>query len=254
MERNWMEKEKWMEWGERAWKIILQAFFPLRCPVCDEIVMPIGEKICLECMGRLRVITPPWCMKCGKPMEADGEFCPVCRRKGRSFTRGRALYHYKSAADSIYRFKYGGRREYAAYYGEQMWEYLRDFLVRTDVDAIVPVPLHPKRKRARGYNQAALLARELGKWMQVPVLEDYLVRVKNTVPLKELNATERQNNLKKAFKVCGNDVKLERILVVDDICTTGSTLEEISTVLKEAGASEIFFAALAATDGGRNEY
>lgn len=144
-------------------KILWQLLFPTRCPVCDSIVKPFGEKICLECLPKLRVVTPPWCMKCGKKIRDDGEFCSDCRQKQHMFDRSRTLYEYAAAAPSIYRFKYKGRQEYAEFFGEEMGKYLGDFIRSVSPDVMVPVPLHKKKLSKRGYNQAACLARVLGK-------------------------------------------------------------------------------------------
>ena len=228
---------------------VLQLLFPLRCPVCDGIVRQAGEKICVECLGRLKLLTPPWCMKCGKKLAGEGEYCADCRRREHFFLRGRGLYEYESVALSIYRFKYGGRREYADYFGEQMAEYLGDFVRSVEPDGLIPIPLHRKRRLQRGYNQAELLARALGDRLNIPVYGDYLVRQKNTAPLKYENPEERQNNLKKAFNIPQNDVKLKRVIVVDDIYTTGSTMDEAARVLKGAGVREIYFVTLACGAG-----
>ncbi len=233
----------------RAYEGMLQLLFPLRCPVCDDIVVPSGERICLECLSRLKLLTPPWCMKCGKKLALEGELCADCRRREHLFTRGRALYSYESVAVSIYRFKYGGRREYAEFFGEQMAEYLGDFIRSVRPQALIPVPLHRKRLAARGYNQAGLLAQAVGRRMEVPVCEDYLVRVRNTVPLKYENPKERQNNLKKAFNIARNDVELKRVVVVDDIYTTGSTMDEAAETLRGAGVEQVYFIALACGAG-----
>nr|WP_304711198.1 ComF family protein [uncultured Acetatifactor sp.] len=233
----------------KAWEGVLQLLYPLRCPACDGIVTPAGEKICLECLGRLRLLTPPWCMKCGKKLAEEGEFCADCRRKSHVFDRGRALYSYESAAASVYRFKYGGRREYSDFYGEQLTEYLGDFIRSVRPDAIIPIPLHRKRMAARGYNQAQLLAEAVEKRMGIPVYRDFLLRVKNTAPLKYENPKERQNNLKRAFNIARNDVKLKRVVVVDDIYTTGSTMDEAAGVLKASGVEVVCFIALASGAG-----
>ncbi len=233
----------------RVWSGLLQVLFPLRCPVCDEIVRQAGEKICLKCMSVPKLLTPPWCMKCGKKLAGEEEYCSDCKEKSHFFIRGRALYEYGSAAPMIYRFKYGGRREYADFFGEQIAEYLGDFIRRTDADALVPVPLHRKRKAVRGYNQAELLAKALGKAMKIPVAADLVVRVKNTEPLKYENPKERQNNLKKAFLIRQNDVKLKRVIIVDDIYTTGSTMDEIARALREAGIEKVYCIALACGAG-----
>lgn len=227
----------------------IQVLYPLHCPVCDKIV-PFGQdKICTDCIPRLKLLTPPWCMRCGKKLADEAEYCADCRAGRHYFERGRSLYEYGSAARSIYRFKYGGRREYAGFYGEQAVEYLKDFISSISPDGLVPIPLHPKRKAKRGYNQAELLAREIGRRMKLPVYPDLLARVRNTVPQKQLNPQERQNNLKKAFNIPGNDVKLKTILLIDDIFTTGSTIDEAARVLKLSGVKCVCFLTLACGAG-----
>ena len=247
------EKEKVWAKIKKISKLLLsgaiQLVFPRRCPVCDGIVQPWGEMVCVSCLPKLKLLTPPWCMQCGKKLREEGEYCQECREGKRSFLRGRSLYEYDSAAASLYRFKYGGRKEYAAFYGEQAVEYLGEFIRAVQPDAIIPIPLHRKRKIKRGYNQAELLAREIGKRMGIPVRTKLLLRVKNTVPLKQLNPKERQNNLKKAFLIAKNDVKLNTILLVDDIFTTGSTMDEAARTLRSAGVENICYVTLACGTG-----
>lgn len=236
----------------------IELLYPRRCPVCDEIVRNYGilsvlseerQKICPKCMRKLRLLTPPWCMKCGKKLTEEKEFCSDCNRIAHHFERGRALYEYQSVARSVYRLKYGGRQEYAEYYGEEMARYLKSFLCQIRPDGIVPIPIHRKRMKKRGYNQAALLARALGRCTGIAVYDKFLVRIKNTTPLKLQNPAERQNNLKKAFIIGENDVKLKTILLVDDIYTTGSTMDEAARVLKAHGAEKIYFVTLACGEG-----
>ncbi len=230
--------------------MILQLLFPTRCPVCDRIVKPFGEKICLECLPKLRAVTPPWCMKCGKKIQGDEELCTDCKNRNHTFDRARTLYEYGTAAPSIYRLKYKGRQEYTDFFGEEMGKYLGEFIRRVSPDVLVPVPLHRKRQKRRGYNQAACLARALGKSLNLPVDEKLVKRVRNTAPMKRLNPTERQNNLKKAFIIGRNDVKLyDRVILVDDIYTTGTTLDEIAALLKAGGVSEVYCVTLACGAG-----
>lgn len=225
---------------------VKQLLFPLRCPVCDRIVKPYGEKICLECMGKLKPVAAPWCLTCGKGLRTEGTLCEECAGgRTHAYRRARSLYDYRTAAQSIYRFKYGGRREYGSYFGEEMARGLGDFVRSVRPDALVPIPLHKARLRRRGYNQAEVLAKVMGEALDVPVWDKLLVRVKNTAPLKEQNSKERQNNLKKAFLVVQNDVKLKTIILIDDIYTTGSTVDEASATLLEAGAKEVYVATLA---------
>ncbi len=230
-------------------KHFFQLIFPTRCPVCDRIVTPYGEKICLECMKELRLLTPPWCMKCGKKLKEQEQFCEDCKKKEHQYTRGRALYEYGSVSKCIYQMKYAGKQEYATFFGEEMGKYLGEFIRHVKPDGIVPIPLHKKRLNRRGYNQAALLAKELGDYLGVPVYDKLIYRIRNTQPLKLLNPQERQNNLKKAFIIGENDVKLKTILVVDDIYTTGSTIDEVTKVLKRCGVETVYFVTLACGAG-----
>ena len=189
-------------------------------------------------------------MKCGKKIQGDEELCRDCRGRKHTFDRARTLYEYGTAAPSLYRFKYKGRQEYADFYGEEMAKYLGEFIRRVSPDVLVPVPLHRKKLKSRGYNQAACLARALGKSLNLPVDEKLVKRIRNTAPMKRLNPTERQNNLKKAFNIGRNDVKLyDRIILVDDIYTTGTTLDEIAALLKSHGVSEVYCVTLACGAG-----
>ncbi|MCM1101280.1 MAG: ComF family protein [Clostridium sp.] len=228
---------------------VKQMLFPLRCPVCDGIVTPRGAGICPDCAPRLKLLTPPYCLKCGKKLRDEREFCADCSGASHVFDRGRALYEYESAAGSIYRLKYGGRQEYADFLGEEMARYLGAFVGETAPDALIPIPLHPARQRGRGYNQAALLAESVGRRLDVPVRAKYLSRVRNTKPLKYLNPKERQNNLKRAFNIDQNDVKLKTVILVDDIYTTGSTMDEAAATLKAGGVERVYFIALACGAG-----
>ena len=240
-----------MQFIRNMQETLLGLLFPRRCPVCDNIVQPFGEKICLKCLPKLKPVTAPWCMRCGKKLSSqEQEFCRDCMRRPHKYNRARTLYEYSQVARSIYRFKYGGRQEYADFFGEQMGELLGNFIKGVHPDVIVPVPLHRRKFRTRGYNQAACLAKALGRHLNLPVNEKLVKRVKNTAPMKLLNPTERQNNLKKAFIIGQNDVKLyDRIILVDDIYTTGTTLDEIASLLKAHGVSEVYCVTLSCGSG-----
>lgn len=227
-------------------KVLLNIIYPQTCPVCQKII-PIGEgNICRDCLGKLKPIKNPRCLKCGKPLEeARIEYCRDCRRKKHSYDGGRCVFMYnKELRESIYRFKYNNKREYAQFYVDAMVLQCGDWIRRKQIDGILPVPLHEKRLLKRGFNQAQVLAEGLGKRLGVPVYSKYMVRQRNTVAQKQLNEKERQKNLKKAFKIVQNDVKLKRILLVDDIYTTGSTVDAVARELKEHGVSEVYFICL----------
>ena len=119
------------------------------------------------------------------------------------------------------------------------------FIRACRADALIPVPLHKGKLRVRGYNQAEVLAKELSVLTGIPMFPDLIERVEKTAPMKDLSAAERQNNLKRAFKIRRNDVKLSTIIIIDDIYTTGSTIDAVSREFKKAGAQRIYFLTLA---------
>ena len=227
--------------------IFIELLFPRRCPVCDDIVVPWGALCCEICKSKLKYLGANYCMKCGKGLSGpEKEYCGDCRKHSHKFIRGRSLYQYESVAGSIYRFKYQGRQEYADFFAEEMNQFLGKDIQRMQAEAIIPVPLHKSRFKERGYNQAEILARALSKRCGVPVRDDLAVRCKKTIPQKQLNYAERQNNLKKAFKICANDVKLNTVIIMDDIYTTGSTVDALAEVLLDKGVKQVFVITLAA--------
>lgn len=220
--------------------------YPPRCPICDNVVLPWDRGICKECLKKIKYVEAPRCLKCGKHIQdSTAEYCEDCAKVTHYYLEGRALYEYKEVAPAIYRFKYGGRQEYAKVFGEELAFYLGDYIRSLKPDAFIPVPMYPAKERRRGYNQATLLARALGEYMQVPVYDKMLQRVKNTRPLKLLNPEERLNNLKKAFILVENGVKLSTIVIIDDIYTTGSTIDAVTKVFLEYGVTRIYFVTLA---------
>lgn len=219
--------------------------YPARCPVCDGVLLP-GEEICEECIPRLHYVADPRCCKCGKPLQTDeAEYCHDCMDGNHIYDSGLALYEYESIKDSLYRFKYKGRCEYAGFYGKEIAKRLGDRIARWHPDALLPVPMYKRKERMRGYNQAGLLAEAVGVSLHIPVRQDLMVRQRQTVPMKELDPVRRQINLKKAFIIGQFDVKLKCIVIIDDIYTTGSTMDEMTKVLRTAGVSRIHFLTLA---------
>ena len=221
--------------------LLVELLFPRRCPICDKPVDKLGDYICKKCHGALQYVTTPYCMKCGKGLENETkEYCSDCQNMEHIFQSGRALYEYEPIKASIYRFKYEGRKEYAEFYGKELAKHFGKLIKEWKVDAIVPVPLYWEKEKKRGYNQAVLVARVLGKELNIPVKEEIVKRVRATLPQKQLNGKERQNNLKNAFKIGENDVKLNTVVVVDDIYTTGATMDAVTACLKSADVSKVY--------------
>lgn len=236
----------------QRWNIerVVQLFFPRRCPVCDDVVPMKEELVCDECRKQISYIKEPKCRKCGKQLRQEEKvFCKDCASRPHMFDYGIALYDYKSMKDSIYRFKYKGRCEYAKFYARDIWDKYKDEIERMDADVLVPIPLHKSKMKIRGYNQAELIAKELSKLSGIRVDNKIVHRIRKTVPQKELDVAGRQNNLKKAFNIPSDVVKLNKTIVIDDIYTTGSTIDAVSGELKQRGIRNVYFITLCIGEG-----
>ncbi|MCR5655994.1 MAG: ComF family protein [Butyrivibrio sp.] len=225
--------------------MIISAIFPRRCPVCDEIV-PGGELIHPKCKKKLKTVSGNTCYKCGKPLsEESREYCSDCASTKHIFDRNFALYKYRSIAGSVYKFKYSGRREYADFYAAEIVKRFGDELKALKPDALIPVPMYGPKKRTRGYNQAEVLAVKIGKNLGIPVDSRIIKRCKKTVPMKLLDEQGRMANLKKAFNIAQNEVKYKCIILIDDIYTTGSTLDAVAAEFRRMGVKNIYCVTLA---------
>ncbi|MCR5650052.1 MAG: ComF family protein [Lachnospiraceae bacterium] len=217
--------------------------FPRRCPFCDELLFFGRNGPCDRCGPRLHRIGNDFCLKCGKPITDPGsEYCKTCASGDRAFDMGRSLFFYDDLLKhSLSSLKYNNKREYAQYFGAELAKTFAKTIRSERFDAIVPVPISRDRMKKRGYNQAELIAAEVSRITGIPLRNDIITREKDTVAQKELGRAARQKNLKKAFKITGNVVELETIMVIDDIYTTGSTMSETARVLKEAGVKKVCF-------------
>lgn len=230
---------------------ILDMIYPVRCPICGEIVIPKENKICDPCKEKLQYITEPRCKKCSKPIEQEEkEYCSDCEHKNYHYIKGYAVWMYDEAMrHSIAGFKYHNKREYANFYIDELYRIYGDEIRKIAPDAIVPIPVHKSKYRERGYNQAEILARGLGIRLTIPVLSHLLIRNKKTLPQKQLSDRERLYNLQDAFEynqaVANHFHKeINTILLVDDIYTTGSTIEACTNVLMANGINDIYFITL----------
>lgn len=225
--------------------------YPRTCPVCGEILKIDKLQICKECKKKINYIAEPLCKKCGKQLiNLEQEFCFDCSSKEHKFTRGLALYrHDEWIRKSIYRFKYHNKREYAKIYANEIVLQYEERIRQWNADYLVPIPLHKSKLRTRGYNQAEDLCKELSKLLQIPMEKNCVLRIKKTLPQKELNDKQRKNNLKNAFKIGEIDVKLKKVILVDDIYTTGATIDSVAQVLIHSGVSDIFFITISIGEG-----
>lgn len=200
--------------------------------------------ICKECSGKLVYVGDSYCMKCGAPLEdSERELCKECstKRAHAAYKRGLAAFRYEGAIKtSMYAFK-SGREEYAEFYAKELVRLYGPTIRTWNADVLVPVPLHPSKERKRGYNQSADLAYALGRELNLPVDEKILRRVRKTKDQKMLSDEERKNNAKNAFQLGQNILECRKIILVDDIFTTGMTMNECARALKTAENTEIYY-------------
>ena len=215
--------------------------YPPKCPICNSL-LPEGKLACTKCRDSLPYITEPRCKKCGKKIISDRlELCPDCKQYNHSFEQARAVWVLKGDIQkSIYAFKFANKRDYARFYASEAVRLNGEWIKEIAPDIIIPVPLHSSKRRERGYNQSFLVAREISKLVNIPAGEDILLKIAETQAQKKLSRTERKNNLKNAFKIGNSALQYKRVLVVDDIYTTGSTADAVSDVLYEAGAEAVY--------------
>lgn len=240
-----------MRGGNVHKKMLLDMLYPRHCPLCDTI-LSFGEgMVCDTCRKQQKIMTPPYCMKCGKTIEDnEEEYCKDCHAIMKSYNRGFPVFAYTGAIKhALYEFKYHNQRSYGDYFAECIVKQYGAQLKSLQLDGLVPVPIHRDKRRARGYNQAHVLADALGKRIHVPVYPSYIQRIVKTSPQKELNDKTRMKNLKNAFKIGQNAIELKKVLLVDDIYTSGATIEACTKVLLEAGVENVYYTSVAIGKG-----
>lgn len=224
-------------------------FYPPTCVVCLGNAERL-EYLCESCRTRAPRITAPFCVKCSEPFfgAITQTFnCANCEHRILHFDSAVAAYRSRGLVRKlVHDFKYGGQRHLRYPLAEWLGETLNDARLRgRRFDLIVPVPLHPARERERGFNQAALLAELLARRAALP-LRSVLERIRYTTTQTAYDRAERMENLHDAFRLRKNrDVRELRVLLIDDVLTTGSTLSECARVLKAAGAISVHAATAA---------
>lgn len=219
----------------------LDLLFPRRCVGCEEE----GSFLCARCEASLPRLVPPYCRQCAQPL-ASGDACSRCRETPLAGLEGiRAPYLMEGAVrDCVLRLKYQDFRALGGVLGELLASYVTERAL--PVDVLAPVPLHPRRLRARGYNQAALLARAMGRQMGLPVSERALRRSRAAPPqARSSDMEERRRNVEGSFAARDGSLAGSAVLLVDDVCTTGSTLSACAAALKAAGVTSVWAVALA---------
>lgn len=230
---------------------LINLLYPRRCPVCENALAPKDKLIHNDCRGELVFIEHPTCLRCGKPVERkEQEYCFDCYGKAFHYIRGFPCIKYdKQMSKSIAAFKYKGKKEYADFYVDEILLKYKEIFCSLKFDALIPIPVHTSKLKERGFNQAEILARKIGQAIGVTVDDKLLLRTRRTLPQKELNDKERLYNLAQAFSL--NEIKkhYHRVLLVDDIYTTGATIEACASMLFKAGISEVYYTSVCIGQG-----
>jgi competence protein ComFC len=228
----------------------LDLFFPPRCQVCRRFA-PVP--ICLDCQTDLRLIQPPLCEHCGLPLDpkaAGPALCRDCLAEKRSpiaWARAAGLYE-GALRKAILALKFQGRRSLAPELAQMLVAAVQNdaLAAAAPPDLVCPVPLHPSRQAERGFNQSALLAHYFCERTGNELDCNLLFRTRPTIPQVALPRPERGRNVRGAFAVSeGKEIKGAKVLLIDDIYTTGSTLEECAHVLRRGGAADVYVLTLA---------
>lgn len=212
---------------------LLDLVLPSRCGGCRQV----GAWLCEACRAKIRHLEEPLCGLCGIEVESARRECG-CRARLKSLTRLRSAVAYEGPVEyAVHRFKYEGWRRLAAPLAELIAQRLA--VEGLAAHRVIPVPLHPARLRQRGYNQAELLARELRRRMMMPACDGELVRTRATPPQVGRDRLRRFENVKDAFGWRGMGLEGESILLVDDVATTGATLDACARALRAAGSGPV---------------
>ena len=215
-------------------------FFPAWCLGCGRE----GKYICDSCREKLPLISPPICVKCGRPL-TENYTCPGCIEEPVVIDGIRAPFLFHGVIrQAIHELKYRNLRAIAPVLGGFLHNYL--LVNPIPVDVLVPVPIHRKRRRERGFNQSSLIGFELSRRNGMPVVEDCLIRSINTPPqVRTTSASERRKNIADAF-ICANEkLKGRQVILIDDVSTSGATLNTCAGVLKASGAASVWGLTLA---------
>lgn len=232
---------------------ILEKLYPddITCFLCGREVKDNRHGLCDICEKEIEW-NNKFCLKCGSPSQTMTDYCIHCQEQKRTFKLARApLVYSEKISFAIQKYKYEGERYLAKPFAKIMKAEFDKMIERgIKIDLIAYVPLFKKKEKKRGFNQSEKLAKELSKLVKIPVSHNNLQRIKETVTQTNLSFKERQENLDGAFAVVDkSEFKNKNILLIDDVLTTGSTVEHCSKVLKKAKAKDVYVLTFATTDG-----
>ncbi|HTT32575.1 MAG TPA: ComF family protein [Methylomirabilota bacterium] len=235
-------------WAWAASDALLSIFFPGDCRICGQLLVDSRRvPICDDCFSSFKRIPQPCCELCGWPLpgltrnEGSTLICPVCQYKTYAFDRARSFAIYEGPlVQAIVLLKFEQIEPLGKWFAERLAEVAEGETQILAADVVVPVPLHRQRERERGYNQAALLSMPLAKRLRVPHRALLLMRTRARPDKRILSLEERWESVRGAFATRpGSQVDNLRVLLVDDVLTTGATLDACARALREAGAKSV---------------
>ncbi|HBF38156.1 MAG TPA: hypothetical protein DDW50_12650 [Firmicutes bacterium] len=232
-------------WFREIGRGLVELLFPPseRCPVCfqeNRFHNGLGK----NCLAKISWIMPPVCVKCGRPLRleaAEKEICGQCSETRYYFSKVRSVAVYEGALrEYLTELKYRYRPDLASALGILLVEWVKDHHEFQKLDFIIPIPIHRQKLMVRGYNQAELLANPLQNYLGIPIKNDIIMRDRITLSQNALHKEERFSNVSQAFRVVNaKPLAGAKVLLVDDIFTTGATVSEAARVLIRAGAFEV---------------
>lgn len=236
--------------GRGLLRSLADLLWPRNCEGCGRVPEEGGGYLCWDCRSRLPWIGSPYCRRCGDPVEGaiTGEYlCSICTAREPFFDAARSAVRFRDGVkDWLHRFKYSQATHLAGDLGALLAALVQAHYADAHPDAVAYVPLHPLKERERTYNQSGLLAQALAAHMGLPVARACLERVRNTVSQTHLTARQRGANVAGAFQARYPEwVESRRFLLVDDVMTTGATVNECARALKAAGAAQVLVATVA---------
>lgn len=228
---------------QKSSRFLFDLLLPPHCVNCKTLT----DWLCQDCLNRISFTTDPVCERCGTPLSTNGRFgCKQCQNNPLQFIDGiRAASYFEDnpIRPAIHFLKYRNHKAIASTLARILVDAFRRY--NLSVDVIVPVPLHTSRLRERGYNQSELLAAEVGSFLNLPVDTDTLHRIRKTRSQMSLTASERHQNVVDAFSCRSNNLAGQTVLLIDDVCTTGTTLDACAAALKDSGALSVWGLTLA---------
>lgn len=213
---------------------VIDLFFPRSCLGCGKV----GGFFCTGCSQKLPRLLPPICQRCGKP-ESSGTYCRECWGTQNQMHAIRSVFVFEGIIrKAVHEFKYRSLRSLATPFAQYMADYFSEHMLMADV--LLPVPAHENRLKRRGYNQSELLAVQISAMVSVPVRGDFIRRVRDNKPqARTTSAEERRGNMQNAFTCISDEVSGKDVMIIDDVCTSGATLEACAAVLKLKGANRV---------------